>query len=50
MNLAIIIPEAGLKFLTFCNECNWEEETIGLPYFYCQRCEHVNIGFIKIRS
>ena len=34
-------------FITFCNECNWEKETRGLPYEFCPNCGHVNIGFSK---
>lgn len=38
------------KFLCFCNECSWKELTVGLPYEFCPKCEHVNIGFSKIRG
>jgi len=37
-------------FLTFCNECNWEEENKGLPYKFCPKCGHVNIGFHTTRK
>lgn len=33
------------EFTTYCNECDWEEVTIGLPYQFCQKCGHINIGF-----
>lgn len=33
------------KFIIFCNECEWEEETIGLKYMFCPKCGHINIGF-----
>ena len=32
-------------FINFCNECGWEKKTIGLPYLFCEKCGHVNIGF-----
>jgi predicted kinase len=35
------------EFIEFCNECDWEEETIGLPYHFCPKCGHVNIGFTR---
>lgn len=34
------------KFVEFCNECGWEEKTIGLPYQFCPKCGHINIGFV----
>lgn len=38
-------------FITFCNECGWvSEETIGLPYLFCEKCGHVNIGFSRVRK
>jgi len=33
-----------IEFVMFCNECDWEENTKGLPYQFCPKCEHVNIG------
>lgn len=38
------------KFMIFCNECGWEEKTIGLPYHFCPKCGHVNIGFIHLKN
>lgn len=35
------------KFIEFCNECGWSEETIGLPYEFCPKCGHVNIGYVQ---
>lgn len=35
------------KFVEFCNECDWEEETEGLPYQFCPKCGHVNISFTR---
>jgi len=33
------------KFTMYCNECDWKETTKGLPYHFCPKCGHVNIGF-----
>ena len=38
------------KFIEYCNECDWREETIGLPYQFCPKCGHVNIGFSPIKK
>ena len=35
------------NFVIFCNECGWDEKTIGLKYDFCPVCGHVNIGFSK---
>jgi len=35
------------EFIEFCNECDWKEETKGLPYKFCPKCGHVNIGFTR---
>lgn len=43
----INIDKKNDKFIEFCNECGWEEETIGLPYEFCPECSHVNIGFSR---
>ena len=37
------------KFIEYCNECDWREETIGLPYQFCPKCGHVNIGFHQLK-
>jgi hypothetical protein len=36
--------------LMFCNECNWEEETVGLPHGVCPRCGLINIGCKSIKT
>lgn len=36
------------EFTIFCNECGWSEATTGLPYSFCPKCKHVNIGFSYI--
>jgi predicted RNA-binding Zn-ribbon protein involved in translation (DUF1610 family) len=46
----IVMDKKNDKFKMFCNECNWEEETKGLPYEFCPKCGHVNIGFSPIRK
>ena len=42
-----MVDKEKYKFIMFCNECDWEEETTGLQYEFCPKCGHVNIGFIK---
>lgn len=37
------------KFIMFCNECSWIEETTGLQYKFCPKCGHINIGFHKMK-
>ncbi|MGE7951914.1 hypothetical protein [Lysinibacillus xylanilyticus] len=40
----------NVKFIFFCNECNWEEETVGVPYYFCEECGHVNISYVKTKD
>ena len=35
------------KFIEYCNECDWHEQTIGLQYDFCPKCGHVNIGYTQ---
>lgn len=36
-------------FITFCCECDWiSKGTVGLPYQFCEKCGHVNIGFSRV--
>lgn len=45
-----MVDKKNDKFIMFCNECEWREETKGLKYEFCPNCGHVNIGFSKIEK
>ena len=45
-----MIDKINDRFIIFCNECDWEEEAVGLTYEFCPKCGHVNIGFSKLRD